>query len=131
MSAVLWDLQQADSLINRLHLSSAQAVAHLFNSLSDREPFLFELRGGNNFMLTIGVSVEFGCVQHSRIDGLPRHFMAVSDRSRADNVVNFLAGGTPTPIPARFCSPIKVVEMLAADFVVSGRQSDMVSWEEV
>lgn len=63
---------------------------------------------------------------------MPPYLMAVgSDAADDGGFVEFLAGGTATPVPRRFCLPIGRVERIASDFLTHGGKSDTVSWEEV
>ena len=45
MSAIFHDLQEAENLSNGTVLDDPASVSKLFESLSQREPFVFELRG--------------------------------------------------------------------------------------
>ncbi len=54
MSVTFHDLQQLDNPMNGARLETVAAITELFRSLRERKPFLFELRGSNGFMLTIG-----------------------------------------------------------------------------
>lgn len=88
-------------------LSGPDDVRALFVQLRGRAPFMFELVGENGHNLLVGRGDDCGCVQFSRADGTPPYLMAVSEEpSGADELVEFLAGGTPTPIPQRFCLPL-------------------------
>lgn len=132
MTAVFQDLQRPDNPLNGSQLIVAASLLDMCRSLKGRKPFLFELRGDNGFMLTIGFAGNVGSVQHSPCDGSPPYLMAISDEHMEDSkCLQFLAGDTPTPIPLRFCLPIAVVERIAHEFIEGGRRSEAVNWEEI
>jgi hypothetical protein len=126
------DLQRIDNPMNGTALESAAALAELFGSLDTRKPFLFELRGNDGFMLTVGFAGDHGCVQYGSSDGSPPYLLALTEApADGSQFIEFLAGDTPTPIPRRFCLPIKQVEEIAIHFLVSGGRSSAVPWEEI
>jgi hypothetical protein len=129
----LLDLQQADSSMNGRRIETPTGLAQLFQSLRDREPFLMQLRDDSGVMLTVGISSECGCVQHSRTSGEPPYVMAVAgDAVSDDEYVEFLGGGTPTPISRRYCLPMADVRKIAEEFLESGGgKSGAVEWEEI
>jgi hypothetical protein len=132
MTAIFQDLQQPENPLNGRQVNSAISIAEICRGLSKRKPFLFELRGDNGFMLTVGFAGNIGSVQYSRCDGLPPYLMAVSSEViEAGESVDFLAGNTPTPIPRRFCLAFDLVERIASEFVEHGKKSAVVSWEDV
>jgi hypothetical protein len=126
------DLQLPDNPLNGRQLDSAASMAEIYQSLRTRKPFLFELRGENGFMLTIGFAGDTGSAQHSPCDGSPPYLMAISDEIvKEGDCVAFLAGNTPTPIPRRFCLPISTVEQIICEFIESGEKFKKVTWEEI
>jgi hypothetical protein len=130
MMAVFQDMEQAANPMNGTRLASPVGIGAFFHSLAGRKPFMFELRGENGFMLTIGIAADCGTVQYSPSGGLPPYMMAVGDEID-EGVVEFLAGGTPTPIPKRFCLPLYRVQKIVQDFLTHGDKSDAVTWEEI
>jgi hypothetical protein len=93
---------------------------------------MLELIGENGFTLTVGVSNDFGCVQHGSSDGLPPYLMAVelSGRRRMVEEIEFLVADTPTPIHGQYCIPIATVNEIVREFAATGKRSSTVSWEE-
>ena len=63
------------------------------------------LEGENGYSLRVGIGPTAGFVQHSHTDGsLPLVALAPdSYGTNDDDNVEFLMGGTPTPIPRRNC----------------------------
>jgi hypothetical protein len=132
MKATFRDQQEPANVASGRVLSTPAEVAQLFESLKGRPPFMFELIGENGYSLTIGYSDSVGAVQHAASDGRPPYLMAVNEKSLDDEaVVEFLAGGTPTPIPGRFCLPVQRVSTIAHEFVATGQRTGDVTWEEI
>jgi hypothetical protein len=132
MKVTFQDQQEPASVATGRVLSTPADVAQLFDALRGRPPFMFELIGENGDSLTIGYSDSVGAVQHAASDGRPPYRMAVNEESLDDEAaVEFLAGGTPTPIPGRFCLPIQRVSAIAQEFVATGERSAVVTWEEI
>ena len=126
------DFEQLENPMNGTSLDSPAALAELFRSLNGREPFLFELRGDSGFRLIVGFAEELGCVQYSPSDGSPPYLMAVAgETADGGRFLEFLAGGTLTPVSLRYCLPIDQVEKIAAYFLASGGKSAAVHWEEI
>lgn len=132
MNVIYRDLQEPKNVSNGRVLSTPADVTALFGALRHRQPFLFDLLGENGHSLTIGYSEMVGAVQHASSDGRPPYFMAVNEEARDDDAaVEFLAGGTPTPILGRFCLPIQRILAVAIEFVVRGERSPAITWEEI
>jgi hypothetical protein len=92
---------------------------------------MFELRGQNGFMLTIGWAGDSGSVQFGHIDGSSPYMMAVGAEAEDSGFIEFLVGNTPTPVPKRYCLPIKRVCEIAEYFLLHGNRSNDVQWEEI
>ena len=132
MNVTFHGLQQFAGPMKGTRTESISSIDGLFRSLRGRKPFLFEMRGDNGITLTIGYSDECGTVQYGSSDGLPPYLMAVANDAADDSdFVEFLSGGTPTPISRRFCLPIERVGKIAADFLARGNKSESVIWEEI
>jgi hypothetical protein len=132
MTVVFQDLQEVNNPLNGRQLKSAASMAELWYDLGGRKPFLFELRGDNGFMLTVGYAGDTGSVQYSSCDGSRPYLLATSDESMEDSTyVEFLAGNTPTPIPRRFCLPIGLLAGIFREFVERGERSGSLAWEEI
>ena len=48
-----------------------------------------------------------------------------------EDYVEFLFGGTLTPIPSRNCIPFELLKQVAVEFLNTGNRSQVVSWEEI
>ena len=132
MKVTFQDQQEPTNVASGRVLSAPADVAHLFKSLRGRPPFMFELIGENGHSLTVGYSDSVGAVQHAASDGQPPYMMAVNEEAADDEAfVEFLAGGTPTPIPGRFCLPIDRVLAIAQEFIATGERPVAVTWDEI
>jgi len=88
------------------------------------------LVGENGSELCIGVG-EIGFAEYDR-DGDALYMLALTKRNVIEGIdEDFLAGGTPTPMPARFCMPFDEVIKIAVHFLESGNACPLFSWEEI
>ena len=132
MSLTFWDLQDPNDSMNGARVDNSDALAGLFRSLRGRKPFMFELLRGNGPMLTVGMAGDCGTVQFSASDGRPPYEMAIGDETGGEeDFVEFLVGNTPTPVPKKFCLPIETLQKVVQDFLVHGRKSTAVRWDEI
>jgi hypothetical protein len=132
MSVVFHDLQDERNKLEGIRVGDPCGLRVLLDALRHREPFVFELVDDAGNALTIGLGAEIGFVQHSGNDGNPPYLMALDDTAPDDEGFNeFLVSGTPTPIPKKYCLPIKIIEIIAAEFVATGARSLAVAWDEI
>ena len=92
--------------LNAAAVATAAALDAVLDSLRYRHPFLLELQGSNGYRLLMGIGGPLGCVQNGRGDGNQPYLMAVekiANHVTSEDEVEFLAGGTPSPIPRRQC----------------------------
>ena len=132
MNAVFQDLEDDNNEKNGTRVSNERDFKLLLQSFGDRQPFSFWLSADNGITLTIGWSATIGCVQYAASDGQPPYWVTVGDSSAdANEHVNFLAGGTQTPIPKRSCMPLERVVEVVRYFLETGERWPEVEWEEV
>lgn len=131
MNVIFQDLQQVDNPRNSTSIWSPANICELIHSLNGRRPFLFELRGENGYTLTIGFGGDTGVVQFGASDGAPPYLMAMGNMEADEDVVEFLAGDTPSQIPNRYSLPIEQVGQIAMEFVSHGGKAGFVKWEEI
>lgn len=109
----------------------AKEVVQLLRSLQGREPFMCSLEADAGTLL-VGVSENIGCVQFTSPDGQPPYMMAtVNDHEDGNQSMDFLSGGTPSPIPERYCLPWPLVERIVAHFLDQGAVPSDFRWEEI
>jgi hypothetical protein len=132
MIVKFFDMQDESNPLNGLIVGSDKELAQLLDGFRTRDPFFAELRGENGYNLLIGIGSTIGCVQYSHGEGDPPYLVALATPpiSRRDDG-EFLAGDTPTPIPARNILPFEQVKQIAIYFRETGAPSPGVSWEEV
>jgi hypothetical protein len=132
MSVTFQDLQDEHNKLNGMRVSDPLELRVLFDALKHREPFLFELHSDEGSTLTIGLGMELACVQHTGVGGDPPYLIALNQSAADDGgLVEFLAGGTPTPIPRNYCFPISEIEAIAVEFLTNGSKRPVAVWEEV
>src|SRR5262249_19762196 len=106
-------------------------LTKLLDESRNKVPFLLDLAGDNGFMLIIGIGGPLGCVLYKSIDGSSSYPMAVAKGMPSDDdqrEVEFLAGGTPTPVLLRKCLPFDVVKQVVIHFFRTGEPSPDVEW---
>jgi hypothetical protein len=101
------------------------------HSMEQRRPFLAELIGENGGRLLLGLGSSDGCAQFSSTDGEPPYMMAVGNKPEEEGEQDFLIGNTPSPVPRRYCLPMRMVAEIAAEFLKSGERLLELEWEEI
>lgn len=132
MSAVFLDRQDEKNPLNGTEVSGALEALEILDDLrSKREPFFCSLTSDTGQELLVGVG-PIGCVQRSAANGSPPYLMAVSAPIEATGgFVEFLTGGTPTPVPRQYCMEWAIVREVVGYFVERGLPSPNVGWEEI
>ncbi|MEO1245769.1 MAG: Imm1 family immunity protein [Pseudomonadota bacterium] len=132
MKTTFFDRQDTDNPLNGKTINSVSELQEVLTSDRDRLPFFAELIGENGFRLLLGLGSREGCVQFSSIDGSPPYLMVVSpDESNSEGDLEFMIGGTVSPVPRRLCVPYETVEKTAAEFVQTGQRGLDIQWKEV
>jgi hypothetical protein len=128
----LLDLQDESNPLNGSIIADSEQLARMLDSLRTRKPFLAELLGDNGYSLTVGIGGTVGCVQYSRSDGSSVYLVAMaSNATPAEGEIEFLCGGTLTPVAIRYILPFETVKEIANYFLETGARSARVRWEEV
>jgi hypothetical protein len=133
MNARFQDLEHENNSRNGQALHDGASVRALLNELRSTQPaFMCQISGDNGFNLIVGIDRDAGCVQHSASNGMPPYLMALSDDEDNDQrEMNFLVGGTATPIDGRYRVTYELLAEIVSEFVASGERSNKVSWEEL
>jgi Immunity protein Imm1 len=131
MTLVFFDLEEEANPLNGMKIYKSAELLKIFDSLRERPPFFFELVGAQGNKLLVGLAGTIGCVQHSHSSGRIPYLMARQPESNPNGHIEFLIGGTGTPVPRRFCMPYDVVVQVATHFLLTGERSSTVSWEEI
>src|SRR5689334_12621223 len=104
MYVVFYDRQVEANPLNGAVIKDEAGLRRIISELRRRPAFFCELVGENGRNLLVGISQELGCVQFSHADGSTPYLMATNDEAKRRNEhMEFLTGGTLTPVPARFC----------------------------
>jgi hypothetical protein len=152
MTVEFVDMQQESNPKNRSRFRDREELVSFLNDLLAREPFFFELKGENGFMLTIGIGKNANTIQFGAINGEPPYLMAVA-AGKPESVSShgktpdseamsegldakigspeFLCGGTATPVPTRYCVPFDVMRDIAIHFLHTGGRHPDVRWEQI
>ena len=128
------DMEDSNSRWNNRPIKTEAELTAILADSHEKRPFLLQLEGDNGFKLIIGVGGPVGCAQFSSVDGNTPYQMAVSKGGQtadSSEAVEFLAGGTPTPIPIRRCVPFEALKRIVIQFFEKGDRSREVEWEEV
>jgi hypothetical protein len=113
-------------------ISNEDELAILLDQARKARPFIAEFCSPSDFHLTIGIGGNFGCVQHSRVDGDLPYLMAVFHNPPMNGgCIDFLCGGTPTPIRAKNILSFDELKQILLHFMKTGERSDAVSWESI
>jgi hypothetical protein len=112
-------------------ISSGEQLCAQIDRLSMGPPNCHELIGEHGYALMMGIGRTLGCVQHSREDGEPPYLLATTpDAKRSGNgEIEFVMGGTATPIRKRYCLPLDTIKKIAVHFLETGERSHAVEWE--
>jgi hypothetical protein len=130
MNSVFHDHEDPANTLNGRGLTSSEAI-RLLRSLRTRDPFFcsFETNAGT---LLVGVGPDVGCVQFTPKAGGPPYLMAVNDSiGSSDEYVEFLSGGTPSPVPRRYSLPWPLLERIVTDVLDRGAIPNDAVWEEI
>lgn len=113
-------------------ISRDDELSALLDHARKAPPFVAEFCGASDFHITIGVGGDFGCVQYSRVDGMPPYLVAVSHHPPMKRgCIEFLCGGTPTPIGSSNILTFEEMKEVVLHFLKTGERSDSVSWRPV
>lgn len=122
---------KSDPLSGSIMIDAANLI-QLRDERRNGAPFNADLIGDNGFELMIEIAGDLVCVQYIRSDGEPPYLMAVSPRPLTVEAgyVEFLSGGTPTPVAACYIISFDELKQIACHFLNTGGRSDAVSWHE-
>jgi Immunity protein Imm1 len=130
MNVTFFDREDEANPLNGTVARHREQLLQILNGLRNRPPFVCELLGENGLHLHVGIG-KLGHAQYSRSDGEPPYLLAMGPRpGRRDEYVDFLLGGTPTPISKRYCMPFDSIREIAAYFLETGRAHPSFAWEE-
>jgi hypothetical protein len=130
MIVTFYDLEDDANPLNGSVIRNRDQLRQILRSLQEREPFSCELTAPNGAELVLGVGA-IGFADYCR-NGDPPYLCAVTNRNVVYGIEpEFLVGGTPTPVAARFCMPFDDVIKIAVYFFDTGTTCPLFSWEEI
>ena len=121
--------QDKSDPMNDTDIADENQLRALLDQRRHRAPFIADLAADNGYELVIGIGVEYGCAQYSRLDGEPPYLMAISSQPQVmSGVIDFSTNETPTPCAARYIISFDELKEVAVHFLRTGERSDAVSW---
>jgi hypothetical protein len=130
MKASFHDQENLSNPLNGYQVAPTE-MAQILRSLQKREPFFCSVKTESGTLL-VGVGQELGCIQFTPKNGGPPYLMATTGSvDHADDYVEFLSGGTWSPVPRRYCLPWILVERSVVAFLERGVVPGDLKWEEV
>jgi hypothetical protein len=115
------------------NVADGEELRKLLYLLVEQEPKVFVLEMAINAMFTIGIGLPYGFVQFSK-NNEPPYLIATVEESLGgidwDEEVEFMAGGTPTPIAKRWCLPYDQVVKTITHFF-QNNELPQLKWEEI
>ena len=132
MKTHFFDLQDGTNPLNGTSIENSVELREILDSLKNRPPFLAELISDNGYKLMFGLGATEGCVQASSVEDDPPYLMAVTPNLRdSEGEVDFLCGGTLTPVSKRYCLSYDAFVEILEEFVETGERKHDVFWEEI
>lgn len=130
MRVTFTDLQDQMYSLNGTVIKDDKRLLQIMDGLVARDPFAFELACDNGYYLMVGMGGPVGSVEYCHCEAKISCLSAMTIESKhKTGYIDFLAGNTPTPIPARYCIPFELVKHIAAYFLNTGERSPAASWE--
>ena len=114
----------------RILVVSSEQLRTLLSPLSKREPGFVELESPTSGLLQLGIG-KFACAQLTTRDDKPRYLAAKARTIRATSDVEFMCGGTPTPIAPELCLSPEEVISIAEHFFRTGDRDPSFEWVEI
>lgn len=115
----------------RILVTSSDQLESLLGSLSKSEPGIVNLESSTKDLLQLGIGGQFASAQFTTHDAKPRYLCAKAKTIRTANEVEFLCGGTPTPISPQLCISFEEAVSIADYFLKSGDRHPDFEWVEV
>ena len=133
MRALFFDRENENDPQNGTEIEYADHLTGILESARARTPFFAELVGENGYSLLLGIGA-LGCAQYSPSDGEAPFLMAVDPTATTtfeEGVLEFLAGGTLTPVAMRYALSFERIKEIAIHFLTDGTTSKSVTWESI
>jgi len=128
MIVKFFDLEDDSNPFNGLAISDHERLAALLDSLRTREPFVAELVGEGDCCLDIGIGEDVGSVL-CEFQDRPCLLALAGPENRRKHGFEFMMGGQPSYVPAKFILPFEKVKEIAIYFQQTGGLSPAFRWE--
>lgn len=115
----------------RVPITSIEQLKALLGALLNHEPGIVNLESSTEDLLQLGIGGPFASAQFTTHDDKPRYLCAKTKTVRASSDVEFLCGGTPTPIPPELCLSFEEAVKIAEYFFKTGGRDSDFEWAEV
>jgi hypothetical protein len=116
---IINDYSDLDRLIENINKSNNSGFPTLF---------VIRLRG---YELSFPIGENFSFLQIAKESGLPPYKMAV-DKNNDQGYQTFVLEGThDTEVPKRYVIPTETVKNIVKEFIMTGKQSSCVQWEDI
>ena len=115
----------------RISVVSIEHLRTLLIPLSEQEPGFVELESATSNLLQLGIGGRFACAQLTTCDDKPQYLSAQPRIVRATTDVEFLCGGTLTPIPPELCLSFQEAVKISEYFFETGNPDPDFEWVHV
>jgi hypothetical protein len=112
-------------------VTSIGSLRDRLNEVAQQEPRIIDMVSPTGNRLQLGLGSAFGCAQLIRENNMPPYLCAIAERSIAKGDVEFLLGGTPTPVPPERCLPVEQAMRIAEYFFTNDAADPTTRWVEV
>lgn len=113
----------------RISVVSIEQLRTLLAERSDKEPGIVSLESPASGLLQLGIGGPFAFAQLTTRD--EKYSSAKARKVRATSDVEFLCGGTPTPISPELCLSFEEVVQIAEYFFQTGERDPSFEWVEI
>jgi hypothetical protein len=112
-------------------IKSIDELRTKLSQLAKQEPKLVEFKSAAGDRLQLGIGGPFACVQFLKQDNLPPYLCAKTQTFGTNRHIEFICGGTPSPIPPELCLSFHEAAQIAEYFYETGNRDPNVEWVEV
>jgi hypothetical protein len=126
-------MEDSANELNGTTIQEAEDLIQILERSRTKPPFLCKLTSDKGHYLDVGLG-KVCCAQHTRSGGMPPYLMAVAHgkehiREGEGDYIEFLCGGTPTPISDRFCMTFESIREIVRHFAETGDAHPAFSWD--
>lgn len=131
MTIIFTDLAGAGVASASTAIGSIEQLRTIMTHLRRKEPRVVNLESVAKDILQLGVGGQFGFGQFLKQNRLPPYFCAKAQKMISNKHVEFLCGGTPTPIPPELCISFEDAVKIGEYFFATGARDPDFEWVEV